>query len=157
MTRRDLRAADIRVFSEAVRDFFATLTSEHAEVRSAYVLESEEAVLWNDFNGLIEVDGGFSGCIAFSAPRGLLTHVLLRMGDQEFSEASHCDVVGEIANILSGSARRHFGEGLRISPPTTLPGRGGFLPKPVAGTTYAIPLRWNGYEADLVVSLASAS
>lgn len=157
MSGRSLRATDIRVFSEAVRDFFATLTSERAEVRSAYVLESDEAILWNDFNGLIKVDGGFNGCIAFSAPRGLLTHVLLRMGDQEFSEASHRDVVGEIANILSGSARKHFGESLRISPPTTLPGRGGVIPKRADSTVYAIPLLWNGYEADLVVNLAVVS
>ncbi len=157
MSGRSLRATDIRVFSEAVRNFFATLTSERAEVRSAYVLEGDEAVLWNDFNGLIKVDGGFNGCIAFSAPRGLLTHVLLRMGDQEFSEASHRDVVGEIANILSGSARKHFGEGLRISPPTTLPGRSGPVPKRVDSTAYAIPLLWNGYEADLVVNLDVAS
>ncbi|MBI3148585.1 MAG: chemotaxis protein CheX [Betaproteobacteria bacterium] len=155
MSRRNLRAADIRVFSEAVRDFFAATTSESAEVRSAYVLEGDEAILWNDYNGLIEVDGGFSGCIAFSAPRGLLSHVLLRMGDQEFSDANHCDIVGEIANILSGSARRHFGEGLRISTPTALPGRGPCVPRPADRTAYAIPLRWNGYEADLVINLES--
>lgn len=155
MSRGGLRADDILVFSEAVREFFATITSERAEVRSAYVLQSEEAILWNDFNGLIEVAGGFSGCIAFSAPRGLLSHVLLRMGEQEFSEASHCDVVGEIANILSGSARRHFGESLKISTPTALPGRVGRVPRRGDSAAYAIPLRWNGYEADLVVNLGA--
>lgn len=151
----ELRPEDIEVFAEAITHFFSTATGEVASVRSAYLLEPGAAVLWNDFNGLIEIGGDYRGSVRFSAPRALLSHVLLKMGETVFTDERHGDIVGEIANTLSGRARRHFGDGLRIAPPRLLDAaRSAELP---AGTTrpYAIPLRWHGYEAHLVVQLAS--
>jgi chemotaxis protein CheX len=153
MSYRALRPADIEVFSEAISHFFAMATSDPAQVRSAYVIEHGDPILWNDYNGVINVEGGFAGCIAFSAPRTLLSHVLLKMGEQEFSEEKHRDIVGEIANILSGRARRHFGEGLRISTPAAYCGRGADIAPRARSAPYAIPFRWRGYDADLVVHL----
>lgn len=153
MTYRALRPGDIEVFSEAISHFFATATHDPAVVRSAYVLDADDPILWNDYNGVIDVDGGFAGCVAFSAPRGLLSHVLLKMGEQDFTEEKHRDIVGEIANILSGRARRHFGEGLRISTPTAFSGRDEAVRRRARSSPYAIPFRWKGYDADLVVNL----
>ena len=77
-------------------------------------------MVWDDYQGLIELDGKYQGSVAFSAPRGLLSHVLLLMGERDYSDASHRDIVGEIANQMSGYARRHFGESMEISPPRVL-------------------------------------
>ena len=151
--RPELRTEDIEVFSEAITHFFATCTGEAASVRSAYLLEPGEPVLWNDFNGLIEVSGDFRGSICFSAPAALLTHVLLKIGDSEYTSERQGDLVGEIANTLSGRARRHFGEGLEISPPRLLQAGDEAGPARLAGLPYAIPLSWHGYEANLVVQL----
>ncbi len=153
MSYRTLRPTDIEIFSEAISHFFATTTRDAALVRSAYVLDADDPILWNDYNGVIDVEGGFSGCVAFSAPRELLSHVLLKMGEQDFTEEKHRDIVGEIANILSGRARRHFGEGLRISTPTAISGRGASIARRARSAPYAIPFRWKGYDADLVVNL----
>lgn len=153
MSYRSLRPADIELFSEAISHFFATATSDPAQVRSAYVIERGDPILWNDYNGVINVDGGFAGCVAFSAPRSLLSHVLLRMGEQDFTDEKHRDIVGEIANILSGRARRHFGEGLSISTPAAFCGRDNAVTPRARSTPYAIPFRWHGYDADLVVHL----
>eukprot|EP01034_Spumella_vulgaris_P010836 gene10836-13756_t len=114
--RHELRPEDIEVFSEAITHFFNTCTGETANVRSAYLIEHGPAVLWNDFNGLIEISGAYTGSVCFSAPRALLSHVLLKMGESVFTDDRHADIVGEIANTLSGRARRHFGEGLSIAP-----------------------------------------
>lgn len=148
-----LKPGDIEVFSEAISHFFATLTTERANVRSAYLLEDAEPIVWDDFNGVITVDGGYVGTLTFSAPRALLSHVLLRMGEKQLSDELHRDVVGEIANTLSGRARRHFGEGLRISPPRAFSGRSQGIEKIARSAPYAIPLRWKHYEANLVVHL----
>ncbi len=149
----ELRTEDIEIFSEAITHFFTTCTGETAAVRSAYLLEPDRPVLWNDFNGLIEVSGNYRGSICFSAPAALLTHVLLKIGDSEYTDERQGDLIGEIANTLSGRARRHFGEGLQISPPRLLqPGDSGELPRPNS-LPYAIPLTWHGYEANLVVQL----
>ncbi|RIX43040.1 MAG: chemotaxis protein CheX [Rhodocyclales bacterium GT-UBC] len=152
--RNELRSEDIEVFSEAISHFFNTCTGESALVRSAFLIESGPAVLWNDFNGLIDISGDYRGSVCFSAPRALLSHVLLKMGESVFTDERHADIVGEIANTLAGRARRHFGEGLDISPPRLLDDRKAGLALRPDSLPYAIPLRWHGYEANLVIQLA---
>ena len=148
-----LRPQDIEVFTEAITHYFSTSTGEIASVRSAYLLEQGGPVIWNDFNGLIEISGDYQGSICFSAPRALLSHVLLKMGESVFTDERHGDIVGEIANTLSGRARRHFGEGLGISPPRLLDYPNTIFEVQAHSLPYAIPLRWHGYEANLVVHL----
>lgn len=155
MMAREVHSDDVAVFSAAIVEYFTVTTGRKAEVRSAYLLEPDLPALWNDFNGCIAIGGDYRGSVRFSAPREMLTHVLLAVGEQRFTEDRHRDLVGEIANTLSGRARKHFGEGLEIAPPTTLSGD-----DPVTGdhdvagvTPYAIPLLWHGYAADLIVAL----
>lgn len=154
MSYRRLTADDIEAFSEAISHFFATLTEERANVRSAYLLEPHaEPIVWGDFNGVITVHGGYVGSLTFSAPRALLSHILLRMGETNLSDDHYRDVVGEIANTLSGRVRRYFGDGLRISTPRAFNGQSQRVEKLAHSAPYAIPMRWKHYEASLVVHL----
>lgn len=152
--RNELRTEDIEVFSAAIAHFFDTYTGETANVRSAYLLEANQSVLWNDFNGLIEISGDYAGSVCFSAPRAMLSHVLLKMGETIFTDDRHSDIVGEIANTLSGQARRHFGDRLHISPPRLADPSLVDVEFSPDRRPYAIPLLWHGYEANLVVRLA---
>lgn len=151
--RNNLRSEDIEVFSEAITHFFNVYTGEAAQVRSAYLVEADTPVQWNDYNGQIEVSGDYVGQICFSAPRALLSHVLLKMGESVFTDEKHGDIVGEIANTLSGRARRHFGEGLEISPPRLADPASASIETASDHRPYAIPLLWHGYEASLLVQL----
>jgi chemotaxis protein CheX len=149
-----LKADDIRVFSDAAGAFFQQSTKRRATVRTAYLLESAEPVVWDDFQGLIELDGQYRGSVGFSAPRGLLSHLLLLIGERDYSEASHRDIVGEIANQMSGYARRHFGEGMAIAPPRVLQrGRDRLERGSMELVPFAIPMSWERYEAHLVVRM----
>jgi chemotaxis protein CheX len=151
---RELRAEDIEIFSEAIGRYFKATTGKAAAVRSAYLLTADApARLYNDFNGLIEISGGYAGSVCFSAPLSLLTHVLLASGEQDYTDEKHADLVGEIANTMAGQARRHFGEHLEISVPQTFRRREAMPGRRAQSTPYAIPLTWNGYGADLVVNL----
>lgn len=150
-----LKPDDIRVFSDAAAAFFRQSTRSAASVRTAYLMDQPQPIAWSDYQGLIELDGDWRGSVAFSAPRGLLSHVLLLMGESDYSEASHRDIVGEIANQMSGYARRHFGERLLISPPRL--GAARSAPAGTAGTTFVIPMNWDRYEAHLVVDMTRAS
>jgi chemotaxis protein CheX len=150
---RALNPEDIQVFSEAISTFFERMTQRPARVRTAYMLDRPEAILWNDFNGVIQVSGGFRGAVSFSAPRGLLTEVLSAMGETEQSDENFLDVAGEIANILSGRARRHFGEALDIATPISCERNGAMIATLAEGPAYAIPHTWGPYEAHLVVHL----
>lgn len=153
MSASGVKAADIKVFSDAAMAFFKATTGSPATVRTAYLLADPEVAVWNDFQGLIELSGKFRGSVVFSAPRGLLSHVLLKIGERDYSEASHRDIVGEIANQMSGYARRHFGESMDISPPKFIAA----TQKPADGairlSPFVIPLVWDRYEAHLVVCM----
>lgn len=144
---------DIEVFSEAISAFFHNMTHEPATVRTAYLLEEGRRRPWGDFNGVIDVSGGFRGAITFSAPRAMLVEILDVMGERMHSTERCLDVVGEIANMMSGRARRHFGETLEIAPPRACVDDP--LGRIASGSAppYAIPLRWRAFEANLVVHL----
>ncbi|MBS1198647.1 MAG: cheX [Proteobacteria bacterium] len=156
MMKREIGAADIEVFSNAICEYFEAASGELAQVRSAYLLEGEYPELWSGYHGVIPVHGSFVGSVCFSAPKPLLTHVLMLMGDKSFSEASHLDLVGEIANTLSGQARKHFGETLCINPPLAFNGKHKPVSPKGTGKPYAIPFTWRNYEAGLVVDLIVA-
>jgi chemotaxis protein CheX len=152
----EMSPADIEVFAQAVIEYFETMTGEKAMVRSAWLLEQQEPVLRDDYNGLIEVSGGYRGSICFSAPARLLDFVLLASGDQQYNEVNYLDVVGEIANTLSGRARQHFGEELSIAPPRAFKRSSAPVVRRTVTTPYAIPITWRTIEANLVVHLCRA-
>jgi len=152
-----MQPQDIRVFCDAAAEFFQQTTGARAAVRTAYLMPEADVAVWNDFQGVIELSGGFRGSVAFSAPRGLLSHVLLKIGEGDYSEASHRDIVGEIANQMSGYARRHFGEALDISPPRVLTAAERAAAGRADAQPFVIPMRWDAYEAHLVVGIAPAA
>lgn len=157
MSLFQLSPAHIAVFSETVTEFFDCLCGEPAMVRSAYLLEdNHDPVLWNDFHGLIVISGGYVGSVCFSAPRSLLSHVLLLSGEGVYDDDSHLDLVGEIANQFSGRARKKFGDALEISTPIAFAGRAQPIARRARSAPYALPFSWRGYEAGLVVNLEPA-
>ena len=48
----------------------------------------------------------------------MLTVLLMRMQETDTSDANIMDLVGEVANTISGNARRDFGRNFIISVPT---------------------------------------
>lgn len=156
MSNRALRADDIRVFSDAASAFFRTATGAQAQVRTAYLLEPRAAQAREDFIGVIELGGRFRGHVSFCASRGMLSHILLLLGEKDYSDASHCDIVGEIANQMTGQARRHYGEALDIHPPRVLMRDEAPLPPILAAQPFVVPLAWDRYEAQLVVAMSGA-
>ena len=148
-----LHDEDIEVLARTVIEYFEVATGDKAKVRTAWLLEQEEPVLREDFNGLIEVSGGYTGSICFSAPQRLLDYLLLAAGDGDYSKAKYLDLIGEVANTLSGRARSHFGETLQISPPRAFARDEPAVAPRADGLPYAIPIVWRSLEANLVVHL----
>ena len=153
MSTTRLKVEDIKIFSDAAMAFFVQTTGHKAAVRTAYLLDGDETVVWNDFQARIELGGHYRGSVTFSAPRGLLTYVLLKIGDSNYTDASHRDIVGEITNQMSGYARRHFGEAMDISPPRVITQVEGVAPTAFEAAPFAIPMLWDRYEAHLVVRM----
>lgn len=146
---------DIKVFVESISHYFEQISRQSANIGAAY-LSTYEGLENYDYSGLIGIAGKFRGCIYFTAPRQLLRHLLVSMGENNHGDENLMDMVGEIANTLSGNARRHFGSEFIISVPVSMKGRLENVRPPSDLLPYVIPVTWHSYRASLVICIANA-
>jgi len=150
----DINEADIHVFIDAVSNFFFHTTREKVEIKTAYLLESNVPSATFDLTSYITLSESFTGRIYFSAPRGMMNHLLFMMGEQARGNEHLLDAVGEIANTISGNARKHFGETMGVSVPTALETTKSDWLKTVASPhAYIILIKWKQYRASVVVDI----
>jgi chemotaxis protein CheX len=83
----------------------------------------------------------------------MLTVLLMKMNESDVTHENLCDLVGEVANTISGNVRRDFGRDFAISAPTVLSGTGAPIAVPRGCRPVVIPLHWRGHAARLVVCL----
>ncbi len=83
----------------------------------------------------------------------MLTHLLTCLGETEISSENHCDVVGEVANTISGNARKSFGREFMISVPVVIQGEPERIKLPKDIRSFVIPLTWHHNDAALVINL----
>ena len=82
----------------------------------------------------------------------MLTVLLMRMQETDSSEENILDLVGEVANTISGNARRDFGKNFVISVPTVIAHDPDKVTAPHS-RSYVIPINWRTHSAKLVVCL----
>ncbi|OBS07969.1 chemotaxis protein CheX [Acidihalobacter prosperus] len=145
-----MNAAEMQVFVDATTHYFTQSTGLEAEVHAPYLSDTEVPDIF-DYTGVISVVGEFRGCIYFSAPRAMMRHLLIEMGEQNHSDDYLLDMIGEIANTLSGNARRYFGPEFIISVPVSLKGELTDIRPPSDLRPYVIPVRWKSYRSVLVI------
>jgi chemotaxis protein CheX len=129
------------------------MTGEKVEIRAAYLVEGGISALTFDLTSYIALSGDFNGRVYFSAPRALAAHLLLIMGEPDRSDDRLLDAVGEIANILSGNVRKHFGETMQISVPVSQTTDPDWLNTVVSPRSYVILVKWKQYQASVVVDI----
>jgi chemotaxis protein CheX len=83
----------------------------------------------------------------------MLTVLLMRMGETELTEENMADLVGEVANTISGNARRDFGKDFMISVPQVVTGDPERVSIPDNTRSFVIPINWRSHAAQLVVCL----
>ena len=76
----------------------------------------------------------------------------MRMQETDCSEDTILDLVGEVANTISGNARRDFGKSFVISVPTVVAHNPEKVTPPHP-RCYVIPINWRAHSAKLVVCL----
>lgn len=145
----------IRVFTDAVKHFFSQMSEEQIVVDAAFLATDGKPACY-DYTGLIAVSGEFRGCVYFSAPRVMLRHLLVSMGEMDHREENLLDLVGEVANTFSGNAREQFGPAFAISVPVAVKGKPDRLqdpqqPDPRDSAPFVISVRWKSYSAAVVV------
>ncbi|MCL1826103.1 MAG: chemotaxis protein CheX [Betaproteobacteria bacterium] len=153
---KGINEKDIHIFVDAVSNFFFHATQEKVEIKTAYLLENDVPSSTYDLTSYITLSGSFTGRIYFSAPRTMLTHLLVAMGEQTRDNDRLLDAAGEIANTISGNARKHFGETMEISVPTAQATDPDWLKTVVSPHSYIILVKWKHYRASVVVDIQRA-
>lgn len=147
-----IKEDSMQVFIDGVNRFFNEVNNINAEVGTPYLVENNTPKAL-DYTGIIGVSGYYKGCVYFTAPKVLLKHVLMSIGESDITEASMRDLVGEIANTISGNARSEYGENFMISVPIVIQGIPGEIYLPKDARSYVIPIVWNKYTAAIVICL----
>ena len=84
----------------------------------------------------------------------MLMVLLMRMNETDTSETNMKDLVGEVANTISGNARRDFGKRVRdLGPDGIVETEGGKFTPPVDARPFVIPINWRSHSAKLIVCL----
>lgn len=142
----------IQTFVDGLTHYFEMTTNIDVKVGSPYLNENNSPIAF-DFTGIIGISGNSKGCVYFTAPRVFLRHLLLTQGEMETHDENLFDLVGEIANTISGNARTSFGHQFMISVPLMVQGAPERLYFANALRSYIIPVYWKAYSAALVVCL----
>lgn len=146
-----LQEAEIRTFIDGATNYFETSGHQAASVGSPYLVTDGNPGAY-EYTGIIGISGSRKGIVYFSAPRGMLTVLLMRMQETDTSDENIKDLVGEVANTISGNARKDFGRNFIISVPTVVAHDLQKVTAPFS-RSYVIPINWRTHSAKLVVCL----
>lgn len=147
-----MEEAGLQVFVDGTINYFNQASDDFAEVGSPYLI-SNRASIAKEYTGIIGVSGKRKGSVYFTAPRSMLKVLLMALGETEMTHENMCDLVGEVANTLSGNARREFGKDFMISVPVVVVGEPENIVVPEHLRSFVIPINWRSYEAFLVICI----
>lgn len=142
----------LQVFIDGIVNYFNHTSDKSVEVGTPFLLGADEMIP-GDYTGVIAISGAYNGCCYFTAPSILLKHLVMSIGEKDTSEAMLLDAAGEVANTLSGNARKQLGRDFIISVPTVVRGVHTIDNVPEKQRIYAIPIQWHNYKALLGICL----
>jgi len=147
-----LQEQELKTFVEGTTNYFEVAAQQPATVGSPYLVTDRNPGM-HEYTGVINISGRREGVVYFTAPKAMLTVLLMKMQENDFSHENMRDLVGEVANTISGNARRDFGNEFVISVPSVLTGERSEPPVPPGARSFVIPINWRSHSAKLVVSL----
>ena len=145
--------SEIRTFLEGAVNYFDVSARQPVAVGVPYLVTTGTPPV-HDYTGIISVSGRRNGAVCFTAPRSMLMVLLMRMNEPDTSDENMRDLVGEVANTISGNARRDFGKDFSISVPSVVDANAGPLALPREMRPVVIPLNWRSHSARLIVCLS---
>jgi chemotaxis protein CheX len=144
---------DIQVFITGVRRYFESLrTDARVVIEPPFIKDQERPLL--EYTGIIGISGKAHGAVCFTASGVMLEKILGFLNESPSSRDMLCDLVGEIANTLSGNAREEFGRDFLISVPVVATEKDFGFRFPEDGRNYVIPIIWQTQKAYLLVCLS---
>ncbi len=146
-----MQEQDVQVFVNGTLNYFSEVGGSEPEIGLPYLKGEEEVIL--DYTGAIGISGERKGCVYFTTGRDMLTAIVeVVLGEGNATEDAMKDMVGEIANTISGNARKSFGSNFMISVPIVIVGKPS-INLPVRIPTYVIPVIWKGHKSFIVAGI----
>src|SRR2546421_3891420 len=91
--------------------------------------------------------------LPISAPKAMLTVLLMKMQENDFSHETMRDLVGEVPNMISGNAGRDFGRDFVTSVPSVLSGENPKIGQKPGMRPFIIPIHCGAHSANLTAPL----
>ncbi len=147
-----MKESQLKVFIDGIVNYFHYTGEPSVAVGSPYLIDNIQEIS-SDYTGTIAISGTYEGACHFTAPSALVRHLILSFGETDTSESMISDTIGEVANTLSGNARKHLGAGFNISTPKVSRGAPDDTKQSAGNRIYAIPINWKSYKAALGIHL----
>jgi chemotaxis protein CheX len=143
---------EVGVFVNSVMHYFETAVQQPAACGIPHLAMRATPAL-ADYTGIVRISGRRDGVVVFTAPRSMLCVMLMCMQDSNLSHEHLLELVGKIANTLSGDAERHFRHQYSISVRSLIHERDMPLVYPPDARPIVVPINWRSYLARLVVCM----
>lgn len=140
-----------RVFIQCISHYFERTVGEIAVVGTPYILVDKPEL--KQYTGSIPISGEMSGSVVYTLDPELLGKVMKAWGENQPTEELLNDVVGEIANTIAGNAREELGKDFVISVPQIVDGESPAVEMLEDGINLGIPVKVNGLESQLYLTL----
>ncbi len=147
-----MNKTELTHFIETTLQFFDEATGTKAECGKKKKKREDPIVL--EYTGIIGISGARKGSIYFTTEKAQLESLArIMLGTEEISAEDIKDLVGEIANTISGNLRQIFGADFLISVPVIVEGQARDIKLPEDIESYVIPINWENTKSYLVVCL----
>jgi len=115
----------INPFMKAIKNVFATMLNTEVSFGDPYIQTNQQPS--NDVSGIIGLSGDAIGTVIISFPRSSALEIASAFAGVSFEEMDEdfADAIGEIANMVAGSAKKDFENiNMSISIPSVIIGKG---------------------------------
>jgi chemotaxis protein CheX len=147
-----MNETDLHFFIDSTLNYFEEVTSRKANTGIPYIKDEAPVVL--EFTGIIGISGKRKGSVYITTSEEMLkeiAHIIL--GTKEVKREDIKDLVGEVANTISGNVRQAYGSDFMISVPVVVEGKARDIKLPDNMQSFVIPINWNEHKSFLVVCL----
>ncbi len=149
-----MKEKKLQIFVDIVENYFNQFGEGLVKVDTPYLLENERPNIL-EYTGVIGISGVQKGVVYVTATKRLLHKALEGMGEPDDSEDNLIDLIGEVANTISGNARTEFGADFHISVPFVFKGSPQSIILPKEDRSFIIPIKWQDELAEIVICLQS--
>ena len=148
-----VKVEKLGVFLSSISAFFAQIGDTQIAIDTPYLHDNKSAIGY-DYSGIIKITGPLEGYVYVSAPSTMLRAVIKVMGESDSSLGMMKDLLGEMANTISGNARTEFGADFIIAPPEIVEGAPSVAYLPKERNSYITPFSWSGHQAVIGICIA---